>query len=256
MSKASNRVFVSGSSSGIGFNIAKHFLLKGRDVIINGSSADNLKMAVQELVRAGIDMERVSVAEGDLTCESGINRVVEHFVKNKIKLGALICNLGSGSPAKDNIPIRQVWEDSLAINLLSPIMLIEALLDFLEKNSSIVCISSICGVEYVPGAPIEYSASKAALNAFVKCKARELSGRKVKINSLSLGNIMFPGSVWEKKAKHNHQKVMSVIEDNVALARFGEVEEIASITDAVCSDKFSFMTGANLVIDGGQVRGF
>lgn len=256
MGKMNNTVFISGSSSGIGFNIAKHFLRTGKDVIINGSNARNLERAVQDLVKAGINEERISVVEADLTQDSGISRVVEHLVKNKVKLCALICNLGSGSPAKVNAPLRQVWEKSFAINLLSPIMLIEALVDFLEQNSSIVCISSICGVEYVPGAPIEYSASKAALNAFVKCKARELSARRIKINSLSLGNVMFSGSVWEKKIKDNRQNVMSFIDDNVALGRFGEVEEIALITDAVCSEKFSFMTGANLVIDGGQVRGF
>ena len=70
----------------------------------------------------------------------------------------------------------------------------------------IVCVSSICGLEVIPGAPLTYSAAKAALNAYIRGVAVPLGADGVRINGIAPGNILFKGSVWERKLKRTHMK--------------------------------------------------
>ena len=87
----------------------------------------------------------------------------------------------------------------LGLNLLAAANLVRACEPlFSAEGGAIVCISSICGVETL-GAPIAYSAAKAALHAYVRGMARPLGLQGVRINAVAPGNILFEGSVWERK---------------------------------------------------------
>ena len=110
-------------------------------------------------------------------------------------------------------------------------------------------ISSIAGVEAI-GAPINYSTAKSALIAFSKNLSKKLAGR-VRVNTIAPGNINFPGSSWEEKIKADEKKVKEII-NNVPMKRFGTPKEIANSAVFLSSDKASFITGALLIIDGGQ----
>ena len=154
--------FISGSSRGIGLEIAKTLDAEGCKVIINGRNKERLADAIKELPTA-------TAISADITDEEQSNRVISDVIKQFGKLDILICNVGSGDSVKPGDELFQDWQESFAINLWSATNLVEAARDYLAlSNGSIVCISSICGLEVIPGAPLTYSAAKAALNSYIK----------------------------------------------------------------------------------------
>ncbi len=106
----------------------------------------------------------------------------------------------------------------------------------------------------VLGAPITYSVAKAALNSYVKSISKPLAKQGIRINAVAPGNIFFEGSVWEKKLDKNPDYVRKMLEEQVALHRFGRPEEIADFVTFLTSSRCTFATGEIFVIDGGQLR--
>ena len=97
-----------------------------------------------------------------------------------------------------------------------------------------------------------YSIAKSALNSYVKIVSKDLAKRKIYINSICPGNILFPGSVWDLKLKKHRLKTIDYIKDNVPLNRFGEPKDIASLVSYLSSEQNSFITGSIINIDGGE----
>ena len=119
---------------------------------------------------------------------------------------------------------------------------------------SIVCISSICGQELVPDAPLTYSAAKAALNVYVRGIARPLGKAQVRINAIAPGNILFPGSVWQRRLNEDPVVVGKMLGRDVALAKLGTPQDVANLALFLASSRASFCTGSIFVADGGQVH--
>ena len=140
-------------------------------------------------------------------------------------------------------------------NFFSATNIIEASKKYLVKTKgSIICISSICGVEYIVGAPITYSVAKSALNSYVKMNSKILGQKGVRINAIAPGNIFFKGSVWEKKIRKNKKAVINNLNSNVALKKFGNPKNISNICLFLASAKSDFVTGSVWIVDGGQVK--
>ena len=118
----------------------------------------------------------------------------------------------------------------------------------------IVCISSICGLEVIPGAPVTYSAAKAALHAYVRGIAHPLGQQGVRINAVVPGNILFDGSVWQRKLNEDAAAVGQMLARDVALAKLGKPQDIANLALWLASSAASFCTGSIFVADGGQVH--
>jgi 3-oxoacyl-[acyl-carrier protein] reductase len=114
-------------------------------------------------------------------------------------------------------------------------------------------VSSICGLS-VLGAPIAYSAAKAALNSYVRGISVVLALDGVRIVGLAPGNVLFPGSTWDHKLKVDEKAVQRMLEANVPMRRLGSVSEIANVAAFLCSPKASFMTGTVVTVDGGQIK--
>lgn len=123
-----------------------------------------------------------------------------------------------------------------------------------ESGGVIVCISSICGQEVIPGAPLTYSAAKAALNSYVRGIARPLGADGVRINAIAPGNILFENSVWQRKLNDDSEAVEQMLARDVALAKMGTPQDVANLTLWLTSPAASFCTGSIFVADGGQVR--
>jgi 3-oxoacyl-[acyl-carrier protein] reductase len=123
----------------------------------------------------------------------------------------------------------------------------------LRTGSAIICISSICGLAAL-GAPVTYSAAKAALNATVKGLARPLAKEGIRINAVAPGNILFPGGTWDRKLQEDKDGVEAMLTREVALGRLGTPGEIAGLVTFLASPRAGFITGAIYVADGGQLR--
>jgi 3-oxoacyl-[acyl-carrier protein] reductase len=241
-------VLVTGSSSGLGLGIAQYLIAKGAKVILNGRNAMPLRKACKEI-------GALDCFVADVTRPEEANSLVKRVVENHLRIDGVICNVGSGSSVPPGEESFGEWERVFAINLFSATNIVEASKEFISKqNGSIVCISSICGLEVIPNAPLTYSAAKAALNAYVKGISRPLGKMGVRINAVAPGNLLFEGSVWQKKIIDNEIAVDELLQESVTLRKLGKPEDVASMCAFLLTPSSDFITGSVITVDGGQVH--
>lgn len=239
---------VTGSSKGIGRAIAEMLQAEGCLVALNGRNPDDLAAATTQLVGT------IGVA-GDVSRPDDARRVVSEVVSSFGRLDILVCNVGSGRSVPPGNETADEWQRVFALNLWSSTNTVEAAREALATSKgAIVCISSICGLEMIPGAPVTYSAAKAALHAYVRGIARPLGKQGVRINAVAPGNILFAGSVWSKKMEEDKQTVQSMLTSEVALGCLGTPADVASLVAYLASPCCRFATGGIWTLDGGQVR--
>jgi len=245
---AGKRVLVTGASSGIGLGIAEAFHLEGCIVVSNGRNEDRLLSSIANRD----DWFGVS---GDVTDPLKANGVIQQAIDIAGGLDILVCNVGSGRSVPPGHESFMDWEKSLSLNLSSATNMVEAAIPELKETKGvIVCISSICGIEVIPGAPVTLSAAKAALNAYIRGVAVPLGTDGVRINGVAPGNILFAGSVWDEKVKDNFSAVDQMLAENVPLERLGSLADVANLVLWLSSPLSSFITGSIHKCDGGQTR--
>ena len=239
-------ILITGSSKGIGSFIAtKLYEDKNNQIFINGRNK-------KDLINLKKKLTNCEIVQGDIN-----KTIVLKKINKKIKkLNVLICNIGSGKSVITGKETKQDWEKSLNQNFYSSINAIKTFEKKLIKSKGIIiCISSICGMEFIKGAPITYSVSKAALNAFVRFYSKYLGPKGVRLNAIAPGNILFKGSSWEKKINQNKKKVFRQINQEVSLKKFGSAEDISNLVNYLIKEETQFINGSIIVADGGQIRG-
>lgn len=244
---------VSGSSRGIGKAIAYGLLKEGAIVYLTGRDKEVLDPVYNDF--KGEFGDKVCKFSGDLTNTETIKDLTTIIINEHKRLDIVVANIGSGRFKTGWDIGEEFWIRSFEINFLSSVKLSkEAIRIMIEQRSgSIIFISSIAGCEAIP-APVQYSAAKSALLSYVKNTANLVAPFGIRLNAVSPGNIYFEGGTWEVKMKENKDGVERYIKESVPMQRLGKVEEIS---DAVCflsSDRASFITGSNLVVDGGQIK--
>ena len=239
---------MTGSSRGIGRAIAQVLHDEGCQVMLNGRSADTLAQAASELLGA-------SFVDGDVTRPEEARRIIAEAKAVLGRLDILVCNVGSGRSVPPGAESHEEWLRVFAVNFWSATNVIEAAREMLTSSrGAIVCVSSICGLEVIPGAPVTYSAAKAALHAYVRGISRPLGKLGVRINAVAPGNIQFEGSAWSRKLDDDAGAVQAMLEREVALAGLGDAKSVADLVAYLVSPRAHFVTGSVWTLDGGQVR--
>ena len=238
---------VTGSSRGIGKAIASSLLEEGSNVVLNGLHEKTLKATSKSVGH------NCRYFVGDVTKTADCKKMIEYTIKQFKTIDILVCNVGDGRSPSNGKETVSDWIKMLNVNLLGSVNVIKASESYLAMSKgSIVCISSIAGLASI-GAPIAYAASKSALNSFVRNSAGPLAKKNIRINAVAPGNIMFKGSVWERKLKENPHKVRKMLKENVALGKFGTPTDVSNVVKFLLSWQASFITGSIFVVDGGQI---
>jgi 3-oxoacyl-[acyl-carrier protein] reductase len=246
-----NRVaLVTGASRGIGLAIARALSGEGCRMALNARGEPGLMEA------AALLGAPASTHVGDVRDATAARALIEAVVARWGSLDLVVCNVGSGASVPPGQETEEEWRRVLDLNLLATTNTIAAARPALAKGSgdrAIVCISSICGLAAL-GAPVTYSAAKAALNATVRGLARPLAAEGIRINAVAPGNILFPGGTWATKLAQAPDAVADMLSREVALKRLGKPEEVADLVTFLASPRAAFITGAVTVADGGQLR--
>jgi len=248
--------FIAGSSRGIGLAIARAFLREGAKVVITGRYIESLEVVTKSLIaeRGG---DCVLSLSGDMTDPQHIRHAIDRTISVFGCIDAVVANIGSGT-ARGGWDINlNDWQSIINVNLLGSMALASAALHHMiaRGGGSFTFISSIAGCEAI-NAPVTYSAAKAAVQSAMKSLSRLVGPHGVRVNSVAPGNILFPGGTWERKLVECRESFEQYIKSEVPLQRFGRPEEIADAVIFLASERASFITGACLVVDGGQTRSF
>lgn len=239
---------VTGSSKGIGRAIAQTLHAEGCRVALNGRNESDLSAATTQLNGS------IGVV-GDVTESIMAQRIVAEVLSTFGRLDILVCNVGSGRSVLPGNETAEEWQRIFALNLWSTTNSVEAAREALVASKGvIVCISSICGLEVIEGAPVTYSAAKAALHAYVRGIARPLGKQGVRINAIAPGNILFDGSVWSRKMVEETAAVQTILGNDVALGRLGDPDDVANLAAYLASPLSGFASGSVWTLDGGQVH--
>lgn len=249
------RVFISGSSQGIGLSIAEAFLKEGAKVILNARNETKLAEICRHLSEK-YAKGHVYYFAGDMMSKRDIISLKKYVADEFKGLDILIPNVGSGKPVAANQLDIEQWKHFLRINLLGNVQLLDAMLSLLKmgQEPAVVLISSVAAKE-ISGAPYAYAAAKGAVLTLSNRLAHDWAQYHIRVNTVLPGNIYFEGGRWEEIMKTSRENTMKMVEDTVAMQRFGRPDEIAPAVVFLASRKASFITASSLVIDGGQLKG-
>ncbi len=236
------RALVSGASRGIGLAIAQALRAEGCRLALAARGRDGLEAAAALLPGATLHIGDAAKDAHAIIAEASHEG-----------LDILVCNAGSGRSVPPGQEDEAEWRRVLDENLFTSLNMIAAARPRMNQGGAIVCISSIAGVAAI-GAPVAYSAAKAALNAAVKSLARPLAAEGLRINAIAPGNILFDGGTWDRKLKEDRAGVEAMLKREVAQGRLGTPEEIVDLAVFLASPRASFITGSIVVADGGQLR--
>ena len=252
-------VFISGSTSGIGFAIAKRFLQEGATVIINGRTKESVTTAIDEL-KLLVENSKISGIAADFSKVEDINRLLHELPEVDI----LINNAGIFEPKSfEEIPDED-WFRFFEINVMSGIRLSRHYFPkMLKKNwGRIIFISSESAV-FIPNEMIHYGMTKTAQLAVSRGLAELTKNTNVTVNSILPGPTKSKGvgSFLEDLSKANNTTINDVEEDffknmrpTSLIQRFASVEEIADTTVYFCSPLASATNGASIRVEGGLIK--
>ncbi len=250
---ASAGVFVAGSSRGLGRAIAEAFLAEGARVAITGRDAPTVERARKELAETHGETAVLGHA-GDMSDTTELTTGIDRARAAFGRIDAAIANIGNGRLPASGVGEAALWDRALHENLHAALALARVALPALrETGGSLTFIGSIAGCEAL-GAPPAYEAAKAALRHTAKALARQLGPSGVRVNIVAPGNIFAPGGTWDLKRREDPAGVDEYIRREVPLGRFATPAEVAAGVVFLASRAAAFVTGATLVIDGGQTR--
>ena len=259
------RVLITGGAGGMGLACAALLGASGDSILLTDLHASALEAAVHSLAQSGIDARGFPCDLADAGCGAAIAGALAEGPP----LGALVHTAGLS-------PVMADWRKIIEVDLVGTARVLDAVLPFLASGSAAVCISSIAGhlmpehpavsalmaeplapglldaLDTLPGQPVSnpagaYAQAKRAVRALVAHSAAAFGARGVRIVSLSPGMITTPMG----KLEFEQQPAMKSLLERTPLDRLGAPEEIASVVSFLCSPAAAFVTGCDLIVDGG-----
>jgi 3-oxoacyl-[acyl-carrier protein] reductase len=234
---------ITGGSRGIGAAIAKRLAADGAKVAITYTKgADAAASVVKEIEDAG---GKAIAIQADAADAEAVKAAVEKTVATLGRLDVLVNNAGTAIPKTFEETTLEEMDRVLDINIRGVFLATQAALKHMKSGGRIISIGSYVGEHVVVPGLVAYSATKGAVKIFTQALSRELGSRGITVNNVQPGPIdteLNPAaSEWAVPQKAA-----------TALDRYGHVDEVAALVAFVAGPESSYITGANLTVDGGM----
>jgi 3-oxoacyl-[acyl-carrier protein] reductase len=234
---------ITGGSRGIGAAIAKRLAADGADVAITYTKgADAAASVVEEIERGG---RKAIAIQADATDADAVEAAVERTVATFGRLDVLVNNAGTAIPKSFEETTLEELDRLIDINVRGTFVATQAALKHMKSGGRIIMIGSSVGERVMVPGLVPYSATKGAVKMFSQGLSREVGSRGITVNNIQPGPIdteLNPAAgEWAVP-----QKAVT------ALDRYGHVEEVAALVAFVAGPESSYITGANLTVDGGM----
>ncbi|MGL5634462.1 MAG: elongation factor P 5-aminopentanone reductase [Sarcina sp.] len=236
---------ITGGTRGIGKGIALEFIKNGASVVLNYNNDDiSANETIEEIKALGGSAIAVKAS---IATTQGCEKIVKEAKKKFGKIDFLINNAAISKVGLFMDANDEMIEEILDINLKGVLKCSRIALDeIIATKGSIVNISSIWG-NVGASCEVLYSTTKGAINLFTKSLAKEMAMSGIRVNAVAPGVIETKMNSW----MNNEEKLD--LENEIAMNRFGTIEEVANVVLFLCSQKASYMTGQIITVDGGML---
>jgi len=235
---------ITGGSRGIGAAIAKRLATDGANVAITyAKGADAAASVVKEIERAG---RKAIAIQADAANADAVKAAVEKTVTTFGRLDILVNNAGTAVPKRFEETTLEELDRLMDINVRGVFVATQAALKHMKSGGRIISIGSAVGERALTPGLVPYSATKGAVKMFTQGLSREVASRGITVNNVQPGPIDTDTNPatgeWAVP-----QKAFT------ALGRYGHVDEVAALVAFVAGPESSYITGANLNVDGGMI---
>ena len=243
MNFTNKNVVITGGSTGIGLATAKAFINAGATVLITSRNAGNLQTAASEM-----NSPKLKTVVSDTANLAGISVLEKEVADSGSKIDVLFLNAGIATFSPIEQATEADFDAQFNTNVKGAYFTLQKLIPHLNHGASVVFTSSTVATATNLGTSI-YSATKGALNKIAQIAANELAERQIRVNIISPGPTETPG--FDKATEGIPKHFFGAA---TALQRMGKPEEIAKTVLFLASDDASFITGIELLADGGYIN--
>ncbi len=242
------KALVTGGTKGIGRAIAETLAAEGCDVAICARNAEEVAATVAALAATGVKATGAAV---DVSDGPALKAWVAEAAAALGGLDIIVANVSALAISND----EEGWAKGFSTDMMGTVRLVDAAMPSLlaSKAGAIVTISSVSGRE-IDFAAGPYGVFKAAIVHYTQGLANQLAAQGIRANTVSPGNTYFEGGVWNQ-IKDGNPALYKMALDLNPTGRMGTPQEMANAAVFLASPAASFITGANLVVDGALTRG-
>jgi len=239
---------ITGGSSGIGLATAKRFVEEGAHVVITGRREKELKEA------AAVIKTNVTTVVGDVSRLEDLDRLYAVVKEKHGHIDILFANAGAGTVAPLAVATESHFDQTFDVNVMGMFFTVQKALPLFKDGGSIILNSSVSNVMGLPMFTA-YAASKAAVRSFARGWAMELKDLKIRVNCMSPGAIDTPAlATTTGLTAEQAEQAVAQFTTQIPMGRRGTPEEIAAAVTFLASDESSYITGADLAVDGGMAQ--